>query len=141
MFLIYWHFKPYHSPSSQAVQWLHVFVFFIGFIQFFLLCLSLCRSGAAYTDVNEALLRRLSEWTPATPVAVWTEKLLYDFQKPMQSHSMECGSQFIVSGFRENHMTDQIEMVISLENKNSQMIQGVKIRLLFIYNKTKITVL
>lgn len=31
-----------------------------------------------------------------------------DFQKPIQSHSAECGSQSIVCGSLENRMTDQI---------------------------------
>lgn len=35
------------------------FSFVTGFIQFFFLCLALCRSGAAHTDVNKALLWRL----------------------------------------------------------------------------------
>lgn len=57
------------------------FCFILGFVQFCFLCLSLCRSSTAHTDINKALLWRLSERTPATAVAVWTEKLLCDFQK------------------------------------------------------------
>ncbi len=104
--LIYW--LSNLVLSHRLRQYSYCICFTGVFIQFVFLCLSLCRSGTAHTDVNKALLWRLSEWTPATSVALWTEKLLCDFQKPVQSHSMECGSQSIVSGFQEHHMTGQI---------------------------------
>lgn len=111
---------------SQTVQFFaYVFVLFLGFIQFFFLCLSLCRSTTAHAHINKELLWCLSERTPATAVAVRTEKLLCDFQKPIQSYSAKCGSQSTVYGFQENHMTDQI-MGYWLELENIEQSQDLK---------------
>lgn len=93
------------------------FCFILGSIEFFFLCLTLCRSNTAHTDVNKALLWRLSERTPATAVAVWTEKLLCDFQKPIESHSVKCGSVCSLWFSGKPYDWPNNEMLSSAENK------------------------
>lgn len=80
-------------------------------------CLTLCRSNAAHTDVNKALLWRLSRRTPATAVAAWTEKLLCDFQKPIESHSVKCGSVCSLWFLWKPYDWPNNEMLSSAENK------------------------
>lgn len=98
---------------TRHVIQLHVYIcscFTLGFIQFFFLCLCLCRSSAARVLIDKAALWQLSERTPATAVATRTEKLLCDFQKPhTKSFS---GVRLAVYGSRENRMTDQIMVTL-----------------------------
>ena len=90
------------------------FSFIPGFIQFFFLP----RSSTAHTDVNKALLWRLR----GHQLLQWLcgqRDYCVTFKKPIQSHSMECGSHFIVCGFREKHMIDRLTLIKKKKKEQS----------------------
>lgn len=98
-----WHSRPLLRSSSSA--WLRAEV-----------------ALHALTS-TKLLLWRPSERTPAPAVAVWTEELLCDFQKPIVSHSGKCGSVCSLWFFgKAVWLTKQTRCWVVLKIKSSQLI-------------------